>query len=173
MVIDIVVLVLSLLALYKGWTKGFIMAIFVFVSYFVALGLALYFSGYVEGYIRSKSTTDSQWYSFLSFLLVLIGGIVAVRLVGKIIERSAEVLLLGLPNRLLGVLFFGLIYLTFLAVVLVYLDRFDIFGATQAAGSTTYPHLMTAGRWLIDQFAAWMPAVQNLFSSTKAMMKAS
>ncbi len=171
MVIDIILLLLCLLALYKGWTKGFIMAIFVFVSYFVALGLALHFSGYVEGYIRSKSSTDSEWYSFLSFLLVLIGGIVAVRLVGKIIERSAQVLMLGLVNRLIGIFFFGIIYATFMAVILVYLDRFGILESGGVKGSVTYPHLMTSGRWLVDQFADWMPALKNLFNDTKEMIR--
>jgi membrane protein required for colicin V production len=171
MVVDIVFLLLCLLALYKGWTKGFIMAIFVFVSYFVALGLALHFSGYVEGYIRSQSSNDSEWYSFLAFLLVLIGGIVAVRLIGKIIERSAQVLMLGLVNRFMGILFFGMIYATFLAVVLVYLDRFGILGAGGAKGSVTYSHLMTCGRWLVDQFAGWIPSIKNLFNETKEILR--
>lgn len=173
MVVDIVFLLLCLFAVYKGWTKGFIMAIFVFISYFVALGLALYFSGYVEGYLQSKSSTDSKWYSLLSFLLVLIGGIVAVRLVGKVIERSAQVLMLGFFNRMMGIVFFGLIYLSFLAVTLVYLDRFEVFGKEGAKGSYTYSCLIEAGRWLINQFAVWMPVIKNLFNDTKAIIKMS
>jgi membrane protein required for colicin V production len=171
MVIDIVFLLLALLAVYKGWTKGFIMAIFVFISYFVALGLALYFSGYVEGYIRSKSSTDSPWYSFLSFVLVLIGGIVAVRILGKIMERSAQVMMLGLFNRVMGMVLFGLIYFGFLAVILVYLDRFGLVGDASAKESRTHSFLMASGRWLVDQFADWMPVIKNLFNDAKEIIK--
>ena len=105
MLIDILLLILLALAVYKGWSKGFIMAVFVFISYFVALALAFHFSGSVEGYIRKHSSSDSKWFSFLSFILVMIGGIIAVRLVGKLIEKSAELLMLGFFNRLMGLPF--------------------------------------------------------------------
>ena len=116
MLIDIILLILLAMAVYKGWTKGLIMAVFVFVSYFIALALAFHFSGTVEGYMRKNAASDSQWYSFLSFVLVMIAGIIAVRLIGKLIEKSAELLMLGLFNRLMGILVMALIYSTFFAV---------------------------------------------------------
>lgn len=171
MIIDILLLILLVLAVYKGWTKGFIMAIFVFISYFAALALAFHFSGTVEGYIRSHSSSDSKWYSFLAFLLVLIAGIIAVRLVGKIIEKSAELMMLGLVNRFLGILVMAIIYITFFAVTLVYCDRFGLTGAGQATDSKSLSYLMKYGHWLVAHFSEWMPALKNLFNDAKAVIK--
>ncbi len=171
MIIDIILLILLVLALYKGWTKGFIMAIFVFVSYFVALALAFHFSGTVEGYIRSQSSSDSKWYSFLAFLLVLIAGIIAVRLVGKLIEKSAELMLLGFVNKLLGILVMAIIYITFYAVTLVYCNRFGLVGDGQTIDSRSASYLMKYGRWLVSHFSEWMPALKNLFNDAKGLVK--
>ncbi len=171
MLIDIFLLILLSLAAYKGWTKGFIMAIFVFISYFVALALAFHFSGTVEGYIRSNSSSDSKWYSFLAFILVMIGGIIAVRLVGKLIEKSAELMLLGLVNRVLGILVMATIYITFFAVILVYCSRFGLVGDGQASDSKSLSYLIKYGHWLVAHFSEWMPALKNLFNDAKAIIK--
>ena len=171
MVIDILLLILLVLAIYKGWTKGFIMAVFVFVSYFVALALAFHFSGTVEGYIRTHSSNDSKWFSFLSFILVMIAGIIAVRLVGKLIEKSAELMLLGLVNRFLGILVMCCIYITFFAVILVYCSRFGLLGDVQATDSKSFSYLMRYGQWLVSQFSEWLPALKNLFNDIRESVK--
>ena len=171
MIIDILLLILLALAIYKGWTKGFIMAIFVFVSYFVALALAFHFSGTVEGYIRTHSSSDSKWFSFLSFILVMIAGIIAVRLVGKLIEKSAELMLLGIVNRFLGILVMCNIYITFFAVILVYCSRFSLLGDGQAIDSKSFSYLIQYGHWLVSHFSEWLPALKNLFNDIKESVK--
>ena len=171
MVIDILLLILLALAVYKGWTKGFIMAIFVFVSYFVALALAFHFSGTVEGYINTHSSSDSKWFSFLSFVLVMIAGIIAVRLVGKVIEKSAELLMLGFFNRLMGIVVMAFIYATFFAVILVYCKRFNIISEGNSSDSRTFTYLINYGQWLVEQFSEWLPALKNLFNDIKGSVK--
>ena len=171
MVIDILLLILLALAVYKGWTKGFIMAIFVFVSYFVALALAFHFSGTVEGYIKTHSSSDSKWFSFLSFVLVMIAGIIAVRLVGKVIEKSAELLMLGFFNRLMGIVVMAFIYATFFAVILVYCKRFNIISEGNSSDSRTFTYLINYGQWLVSQFSEWLPALKNLFNDIKGSVK--
>ena len=147
------------------------MSVFVFLSYLVSLALAFHFSGTVEGYIRAHAGTDSKWHPLLSFFLVLLAGIIAVRLIGKIIERSAEVLLLGFLNRILGILFFACIYVTFFSVALVYLERFDIFSVNSVADSKSLNYLSNFGKWVIDVFSEWLPALKNLFSDTKKIIQ--
>jgi membrane protein required for colicin V production len=170
-VIDIISLIILVLSVYKGWTKGFIMSVFVFISYLVSLALALHFSGTVEGYIRTQAGTDSKWYPLLSFILVLLAGIIAVRLLGKLIEKSAEVLLLGFFNRLMGIVLFALIYFTFYAVTLVYLERFDVITANSPANSKSLDHLLRYGKWVVEVFSEWLPALKNLFNDAKDIIK--
>ena len=167
MVVDLFLLLFLIMGVYKGWTKGFIMAIVSFVSFFAALALALHFSGWVEGYLKKQTDSDSDWLAFLAFLLVLIGAIIAIRLLGKIIEKSVEMVMLGLVNRLAGIGLYFFIYISLYAVVLVYLKQFDIMGNDTAIHSKSYTYLINFGGWVIDFFAEWLPAVKNLFNDTK------
>jgi len=171
MVIDIITGIILVYAIYKGWTKGFTMAIFTFASYFISILLALQFSGMVAGYIRDYAKSDSKWYSFLSFVLVLVAGIIAVRIVGKILEKSAQVLMLGLPNKLLGILFFSFIYLTVFSIVLVYAEKFEMIDQYNIGESKSYNYLLRFGKWFIEQCSKWMPAIKNLFNDTKSAIQ--
>lgn len=171
MVVDIISVIILVYAIYKGWTKGFTMAIFTFASYFISILLALQFSGMVAGYIRDYAKSDSKWYSFLSFVLVLVAGIIAVRIVGKILEKSAQVLMLGLPNKLLGILFFSFIYLTVFAIVLVYAEKFEMIDQYNIGESKSYDYLLRFGKWFIEQCSKWMPAIKNLFNDTKSAIQ--
>ena len=147
------------------------MSVFVFISYLIALALALHFSGTVEGYIRTQAGTDSKWYPLLSFILVMLAGIIAVRLLGKLIEKSAEALLLGFFNRLMGILFYALIYFTFFAVTLVYLERYDLVANHTPPDSKSLGYLLSYGKWVVDMFGEWLPAIKNLFNETKEIIK--
>ncbi len=171
MVIDIITGIILVYAIYKGWTKGFTMAIFTLASYFISILLALQFSGMVAGYIRDYAKSDSKWYSFLSFVLVLVAGIIAVRIVGKILEKSAQVLMLGLPNKLLGILFFSFIYLTVISIVLVYAEKFEMIDQYNIGESKSYNYLLRFGKWFIEQCSKWMPAIKNLFNDTKSAIQ--
>lgn len=171
MVVDLFLLLFLVMGVYKGWTKGFIMAIAAFVSFFAALALALQFSGWVEGYLRKQTDSNNEWLAFLAFLLVLIGAMIAIRILGKVIEKSVELLLLGLVNRIAGILLYCFIYLSIYAVVMVYLKRFDIVGNETAIHSKSYTYLINFGGWVIDFFAEWLPSVKNLFNDTKEFIQ--
>lgn len=171
MVVDLFLLLFLIMGVYKGWTKGFIMAIVSFVSFFAALALALQFSGWVEGYLKQETASNNDWLAFLAFLLVLIGAIIGIRIFGKIIEKSVELVMLGLVNRLAGILLYLFIYLSIFAVVLVYLKQFEIVGNETAIHSKSYTYLINFGGWVIDFFAEWLPAIKNLFNDTKEFIQ--
>ncbi|MFM1795316.1 MAG: hypothetical protein RL642_1701 [Bacteroidota bacterium] len=171
MVIDLFLLLLLVMGVYKGWTKGFIMAIATFVSFFAALALALQFSGWVEGYLRKQTETDNDWLAFLAFLMVLVGAMIAIRVLGKIIEKSVELVMLGLFNRIVGIGLYLFIYFSLFAVVLVYLKQFEILGNETAIHSKSYTYLIDFGGWVIDFFAEWLPAIKNLFNDTKEFIQ--
>lgn len=147
------------------------MAIATFVSFFAALALALQFSGWVEGYLKKHTESDSDWLAFFAFLLVLIGAIIAIRLLGKIMEKSVELVMLGIINRMAGIGLYLFIHLSLFSVVLVYLKQFGLIGNDTAIHSKSYTYLINYGGWVIDVFAEWLPAVKNLFNDTKEFIQ--
>jgi hypothetical protein len=80
-------------------------------------------------------------------------------------------MLLGLVNRFLGILVMCIIYITFLAVILVYCSRFGLLGDGQATDSKSFSYLMRYGQWLVSQFSEWLPALKNLFNDIRDSVK--
>ena len=171
MVIDIIALLVVVLALYKGWSKGLIMSLFVLLSYAVALTCAFYFSSKVAGYFKASAGSESKWYSILAFIVVMIGAIILVRILGKLIEKTAELMLLGLVNRILGIVVFGLVYGSLLAISIVYLQNYGLLvdSTIQHAKSGSYLH--NYGDWLLRKLTVWVPEIKNMFNSSKQFIE--
>jgi membrane protein required for colicin V production len=177
MATDIILLLILVLSVYKGWTQGFIMALFVFVSYFIALALAFQFSGMVQGYLWKGEEGQSKWYGFLAFAIVLVAGIILVRLLGKMVEKLVEAVMLGIVNRILGVLLFAFIYCSLYAVVLVFMESVNRSGLVPVSPieakytSVSMRYLLKLGNWVILNFSEWLPAMKNLFNYTQSIIK--
>jgi membrane protein required for colicin V production len=177
MIIDIILILILVMAVFKGWTKGFIMALFVFVSYFIALALAFQFSGMVQGYLWKGEQGQSKWYGFLAFAIVLIAGIILIRLLGKMVEKLVEAVMLGIVNRILGVLLFAFIYCSLYAVILVFVEKINNSGLGPASASeaeytsVSMRYLLKLGNWVVLNFSEWLPAMKNLFNYTQSIIK--
>lgn len=167
MLIDIIALLLLVLAIYKGWSQGLIMSIFSFLSFFIAIILAFYFSAQVAGYFKQSTGSDSKWYSFLAFFAVMIGAIIIIRIIGKMIEKVAELMLLGLVNRIAGIIIFGFLYFGLMSVLLVYLTRFQLVSSQFLSESRVGHYCIPFGNWIIESFSDWFPDIKTLFNNSK------
>jgi hypothetical protein len=96
---------------------------------------------------------------------------IAVRVTGKVIEKSLELMLMGVFNKLAGILLFGVIYFTVYAVVLIYASRFEIIGKSLVGASRTGEILLSWGSKVIDIFAEWIPELNNLFKQAVVFIK--
>ena len=72
MLIDIVVVILGLLAIYKGFTRGFVLAIFSLLSFIIGLAAALKLSALVAVYLGRNINLAQRWLPFLAFIAVFI-----------------------------------------------------------------------------------------------------
>jgi membrane protein required for colicin V production len=151
MTFDILFLAILVWAIYRGWTKGLVMSLFELVSYFVAFFLALQFSDLVERFLKERMDDDSSWLTLIAFLLTLIVGIIGVQFIGKIIEKSLELVFLGTANKIMGVAVNAFMWISLYAAVLALLDRFE-WTTIRTADSKSAGYLLNWGRWLIDWF---------------------
>ena len=69
MLIDIIVLVLLLLAAFKGLRNGLILALFSFLAFVVGLAAAIKLSAVAAGYIGSAVNVSQRWLPVLGNLL--------------------------------------------------------------------------------------------------------
>ena len=120
MTIDIIFTVLMLMALFKGLSKGFIVALFSFFAFFLGLAAAIKLSAIVATQFSQTIHATGIWLPVISFLLVFLLVAFLVRLGAKWLQKTIELAWLGWMNRLLGVIFYALLYVMIFSILLFY-----------------------------------------------------
>jgi membrane protein required for colicin V production len=123
--IDLFILVLLVFAIYRGYTRGFIMQLSLLAALVIGIFTALKMSGFTARLIIDHVQISGEALYLISvgitFALVFVG----VNLLGRVIEKIVESAELSSLNRILGAVF-GMAKVVLIAgVILVYADRVD------------------------------------------------
>jgi membrane protein required for colicin V production len=162
MIIDIVFFILIGLACYKGYTKGFILAIFSVLGFIVGLAAALKLSTTVAAKL-SEHTDIGRWLPALSFLLVFMGTAFLVKMAGKLIQKTFETAMLGWANRIAGILLFALLYSIIYSIFLFYTVQLHFIKAETTSASAVYAFIQPLGPKVIEGFGVVIPWFKNMF----------
>jgi membrane protein required for colicin V production len=161
--IDLAFLILMGFAVFKGYSKGFILAIFSVLGFIVGLAAALKLSTTVAAKL-SEHTDLGKWLPALSFLLVFIGAAFLVRMIGKIVQKTFETVMLGWANRIAGILLFALLYSIIFSIFIFYAVELHILNTAATTSSVCYPYLQPLGPKVIEGFGVIIPWFKNMFA---------
>ena len=164
MFIDIIFLLLMLVAVFKGYSKGFIVALFSVVGFIVGLAAALKLSAFAAGKLSGTFNASGKWLPVVSFLLVFIVVVLLVRLGARLLQSSIELAMLGWVNRIAGILLFALLYAILFSVFLFYAVQLNVFSAESIAASNVYPYIQPLGPKVIDSLGTVIPWFKDMFS---------
>lgn len=163
MFIDAVFFILMALACYKGYSKGFIIAIFSVLGFIVGLAAALKLSTTIAAKL-SEHTDFGKWLPALSFLLVFIAAVFLVNMAGKLIQKTFETVMLGWANRLAGILLYALLYSIIFSVFVFYAVQLHFIKPESFNASSSYPFLQPLGPKVIEGFGVVIPWFKNMFA---------
>lgn len=164
MIIDIIFFILMLLAVFKGYSKGFIVALFSIVGFIIGLAAALKLSAYVAVKLSGTLNVSSKWLPVLSFLLVFIAVLLLVRLGAKMIQSGVELVMLGWVNRIAGIILFALLYSILYSVFLFYAVQVKLFSEETIAQSNIYSYIQPLGPKVIDAMGTVIPWFKDMFA---------
>lgn len=165
MLIDTLLVVLVAVALLRGFFKGFIVAIFTLLAYIVGIAAAMAFSHAAAEWLAASFHTPSRWTPLLAFLLVFTAVVILVRMAAVLIEKTAEGLMLGWLNRLGGMLFYVVLYVTVYSVLLYYLSRMKLIGAETLQSSVAYPYIMQFAPKVVGGAGVVLPWFRGIFDA--------
>ena len=97
--IDIIYAILIILALFKGYRRGLIIAVFSFAGFIVGLAAALKLSVFVADHLKDSVNISAKILPFISFALVFIAAILLIHFGAKLIEKLFEMAALGWAVR--------------------------------------------------------------------------
>jgi len=117
-VIDIILAVLLIYGLYKGFTKGFFVEITGLASLLVGLYGAIHFSYFIGDWLKTKVEWDAKYIQIVAFALTFIAILIIVSLIGKMLTKIINEAQLGLLNKLAGAAFGVAKFALILSVIL-------------------------------------------------------
>ena len=163
MFIDVLVAILVVMAIFKGLSKGLIIAVFSFVAFIVGLAAAMKLSAVVAGYMGSAVNIPGKLLPVLAFLLVFFIVVLLVKLGARIIEKAIQLAMMGWLNRLGGVVFYILIYLFIFSIILFYTEQLHIIKPEAIQTSVTYPIIYPMAPVVMDTLGSIIPFFKNMF----------
>lgn len=163
MLIDIIFIALLVMAIFKGYTRGFIVAIFSVLALVVGLAAALKLSVVTAAWLKDTVNIAAKWLPFLAFTLVFLVVVLLVRLGARAIEKTAALAFLGWANKLAGVLLYSVLYMIVLSVCLFYAGKLNIISAETIASSKTYSFIQPWGPKTVDFIGKLIPFFKDMF----------
>lgn len=145
MYIDIVISLLLIFAIYRGWKNGFVMELFSFLSLFVGVYVAIHFSDWLTVYLRDEQEFKSEYLPIISFVLLMIVVIVGIYFLGKLLTATLKAGGMETINKLSGAVFALAKTVLGLSLFFILFHSFDIkaniLPEKQKEESILYPHV--------------------------------
>jgi membrane protein required for colicin V production len=163
MIIDLAFLAMLLFAIIKGLRNGLIIGIFSLIAFVVGLAAAMKLSSVVASYLHESTTISTKWLPVLSFILVFILVAALVNLGARLLEKTAEAMMLGAVNRIGGIFFYLFLETIIFSVVLFFFVQLKWVSDDTIASSKVYPYVQPIGPWVINGIGKIFPMFQDLF----------
>ena len=100
-----------------------------FAALILGLYFAFFFSDFTANKLTEHFTIDKEYIAVISFVVTFVVVVIAVVLIGNVLQKFIDVLMLGFLNKAAGAVFGilkGALYLSILIFVINYFDASDI-----------------------------------------------
>lgn len=161
---DIIIALVLLFALWRGWRNGFIFELAVSCAFFTALYAAFKLAWIVEEKIHPAIEAGKETSSEISFMIAFILVFIATIFIGKLFSSLINVTPLGIFNRILGAVFGLLRYALVLSLLLWFLN-------TAENKFRIIPESQTEKSKLITPLRKVAPALLPVLKSFKDKMR--
>lgn len=164
MFIDVIFLILMLMAVFKGFTRGFIVAVFSLLAFIIGLAAALKLSATVAASLRSKMHLDGYWLPVLSFLIVFVAVVFIIRWGAALVKKAASIVFLGWVDKLAGVLLYALMYTMILSVILFFAAKIHLVSKETQLASKTYSYIEPCAPVVMSGLGKVIPFFSHMFT---------
>ena len=163
MFLDLVFAVFLVIAVFKGYTKGMVVALFSIFAFIAGIAAAMKLSATVATYLEKNVNVSTQWLPVISFLVVFLGVVIIVRMGAKFIEKTMDLVLLGWLNRIGGIALYILLYSILVSVVVFYASQVKVISEETLASSAAWPFIQPLGPWAMGSLGKLVPFFKDMF----------
>ncbi|WP_143308113.1 CvpA family protein [Chitinophaga vietnamensis] len=171
MSIDIIFAIIMVFAIYRGYTRGLIVAVFSLVAVVLGMMAALKLSTVAALYVQQHWDMHSRWLPVLCFICLFAGVVLLVRLAARALQKMVEVVLLGWLNKLGGILLYSVIFIIIYSVLLWMANQLYWLSPTTKLQSVVYPYIEKVGPWTVDHIGIVMPVFRDMFTQLQSFFE--
>ncbi len=124
-IIDIILLILLIYAMYNGYRKGFIGQLTKLAALLLGIWGAIHFSHLTSSLIQQYFSETTKFLPLIAFGITFLVVVMGVHFIGVLVEGFAKMVMLGLPNKILGALFGMLKAALIISVILALFDTIN------------------------------------------------
>lgn len=163
MVIDIIIAIVLIFAVFKGYQQGLIVALFSVLAFIIGIAAAMKLSVVVAGYIGKAVKVSDQWLPIISFIVVFM---IVTFLIGwgaRLIQKAVQLAMLGWVNRLGGILLYCVLCVLIISVIIFYADQVSLIKPEVKNASVTYSYIQPWGSIVMDGLGKIIPFFKGMF----------
>jgi membrane protein required for colicin V production len=168
MLIDVILVVIVVLAIIKGYQRGLIVGIFSLLAIIIGLAAAMKLSTVVAGYIGKAIKVSEAWLPVISFAVVFILVVLLVRLGANMLQKTIEISMLGWVNRLGGILFYLATFIIVYSIILFYAEQVRLIQPETIKNSVTFSYIQPWGPKVMEGFATVVPVFKDMFTDLQS-----
>lgn len=169
--IDFIYTILLAISLWKGITRGLIVAVCSFAAVIIGLAAAIKLSAVVAGWLQKSLDIGSGWLPFLSFLLVMVVVVLVVRMIANFLENSLDAVKLGWLNKVGGFALYALLFTMVYSVVLFFANQLHILTPAAIQSSRTYGFIAPWGPTAVEWLGKLIPVFKNVFGELESFFE--
>ena len=123
--LDIILCIPLIWGLYKGFTKGLVIQVASLLALVLGVYGAVLFSGLTQELLEANFQIDNKYLPLIAFVATFVAIVVAVHFLGKVLEKTIDIIALGLFNKIFGAVFGFLKAALILSVLVFVLELID------------------------------------------------
>lgn len=124
--IDLIIIVLLILAFFKGFTDGFVREVASLLALILGIWGAIRFSAFTADKLYDWFDMTGQYVGIASFLVTFIVIVIVIHFIGTLADKMIDAVSLGFLNRILGMVFGVLKSVIILSVFFTILNAIDM-----------------------------------------------
>ena len=166
--IDIVFAIILVIAIYKGYSRGLIVAVFSFVAVTLGLAAALKLTTVAVGYAQQHWQMHTRWLPVICFITLFLGVVLIVRLGATLLQKLVEVAMMGWLNKLGGILLYSAIFIMVYSILLWIANQLYWLSPETKMQSLVYPYIEHLGPAVINGLGKIIPIFKDMFTSLQS-----
>jgi membrane protein required for colicin V production len=124
--IDLIIVVLLILSVLRGFTDGFVKEVASLLALVLGIWGAIKFSTFTAARLYDWFDMTGQYVGIISFLVTFLIIVVIIHFVGTLADKMIEAISIGFLNRLLGMVFGLIKNVLILSVIFTILNVMDV-----------------------------------------------